>query len=82
MPESDDTLITPQELRRIHPHFGLRMQRVHRVAGDFIPHITIGNRIFYRLSSVERFLAESETNGGGDDDALAEQEAETGAAGR
>ena len=67
MPETDDPLISPQELRRRHPHFGLRRQRNHRVASDFIPHIKIGNRIFYRLSSVEKFLSESETNGGNDD---------------
>jgi hypothetical protein len=66
MPESD-ILISPEELRRMHPHFGLRLQREHRVAGDFIPHIKIGNRIFYRLSSVEKFLADSETSGGNHD---------------
>ena len=66
MPE-DDTLITPQELRRIHPHFGLRLQREHRVAGDFIPYIKIGNRIFYRLSSFEKFLQEMEQQDGNTD---------------
>jgi hypothetical protein len=70
MPE-EDTLISPQELRRMHPHFGLRLQREHRMAGDFIPHIRIGNRIFYRLSSVEKFLAESETGSGGGHDVVA-----------
>jgi hypothetical protein len=65
MPESDDKLITPQELRRMEPKFGLAFQRKHRAAGDFIPHIRIGNRNFYRLSSVEKFLAEAETQGGG-----------------
>ena len=64
MPESD-ILITPQELRRKEPKFGLTFQRKHRVAGDFIPHIRIGNRIFYRLSSVEKFLAENEAQNGG-----------------
>jgi hypothetical protein len=67
MPETDDPLISPQELRSRHPHFGLRRQRNHRVAGDFIPHIKIGNRIFYRLSSVEKFLQEMEQQGGNDD---------------
>jgi hypothetical protein len=68
MPESDP-LLSPQELRRKVPKFGLRFQHNHREAGDFIPHIKIGNRFFYRLSSVEKFLAESETNGGSHDDA-------------
>jgi hypothetical protein len=67
MPESDDTLISPQELRRMHPHFGLRLQREHRVAGDFIPFIKIGNRIFYKRSSVNRFLQEAEQQGGNTD---------------
>ena len=68
MPEND-TLLSPHELMRLHPHFGLRLQRERRRAGDFIPHIIVGRRIYYRLSSVEKFLAESETNGGSHDDA-------------
>jgi len=68
MPESDDILITPQELRLREPKFGLALQRKYRVAGEFIPHIRLGNRIFYRLSSVEKFLSEKETQGGGDAD--------------
>jgi hypothetical protein len=59
-----DPLITPMELKRREPKFGLALQRKHRVVGDFIPHIQIGNRIFYRLSSVEKFLAEKETTQG------------------
>jgi hypothetical protein len=69
MPEND-TLLSPHELMRLHPHFGLRLQRERRRAGDFIPHIIVGRRIYYRLSSVEKFFADSEAqNGGGNDDA-------------
>jgi hypothetical protein len=57
---SDDDLLTPADLYREHPCWGLQFQHAHRVIGDFVPHIRIGSRIFYRRSSVERFLAESE----------------------
>jgi hypothetical protein len=67
MPQND-TLLSPHELMRLHPHFGLRLQRERRKAGDFIPHIRVGHRIYYRRSSVEKFLAESETQNGGDHD--------------
>lgn len=60
MPESDDELLSPTDLRRLVPKFGLAFQRNHREAGDFIPHLSIGNRIFYRRSSVSKFLAEQE----------------------
>jgi hypothetical protein len=58
MPEPDELLLSPTDLHRKVPKFGLAFQRNHRKAGDFpIPHTQIGNRFFYRLSSVERFLA-------------------------
>ena len=66
MPESDP-LLSPQELRRKVPKFGLRFQHNHREAGDFIPHIKIGNRFFYRLSAVEKFLADREARSAGGD---------------
>ena len=60
MPESDE-LLSPTDLHRKVHKFGLAFQRNHREAGDFpIPHVQIGNRFFYRRSSVERFLAEQE----------------------
>ncbi len=55
-------VFSPQELHRRVPQFGIQMQRHHRQAGDFpIPHTSVGNRIYYRRSSVDRFLAEQET---------------------
>lgn len=60
MPESDE-LLSPTDLHRKVHKFGLAFQRNHRKAGDFpIPHVQIGNRFFYRRSSVEKFLAEQE----------------------
>ena len=55
-----DELLSPTDLRRLEPKFGLQFQRNHREAGDFVPHVRIGNRIFYRRSSVEKFLADQE----------------------
>ena len=63
MSESDP-ILGPKDLHRKIKAFGLEFQRAHREAGDFpIPHFRVGRRIFYRLSSVERFLAEQETAG-------------------
>jgi hypothetical protein len=59
MPEPDE-LLSPNDLRRDNPRWGIQFQRTHRAAGDFVPHIQIGSRIFYRRSSVEKFLAEQE----------------------
>jgi hypothetical protein len=64
MPEPDE-LLSPKDLRRLHPKFGLQFQRNHRAAGDFIPHLCIGNRIFYMRSSVTKFLAEQEAKATG-----------------
>ena len=75
MPEHDP-LVSPPELHRMEPKFSVAMQREHRKAGDFIPHIQIGTRIYYRLSSIRRFLAEKETTVQVMDDA--EQEIEDG----
>jgi hypothetical protein len=61
MPEPDELLLSPTDLHRKVRKFGLAFQRNHREAGDFpIPHLQIGNRIFYRLSSVEKFLTQQE----------------------
>ena len=60
MTEDDDKLLTPHELMYKIPHFGLRLQRERRKAGDFIPFIRVGHRIYYRESSVEKFLADAE----------------------
>jgi hypothetical protein len=57
MPESD-ALLSPTDLHRRIKKFGPTFQANHRKAGDFpIEHVVIGNRIFYRKSSVEAFLA-------------------------
>jgi hypothetical protein len=61
---SDDDILTPNDLYREHPCWGIQFQRAHRAAGDFIPHLRIGSRIFYRRSVVNKFLAENETQGG------------------
>lgn len=63
MPDNEhpDGVLTPVELSHKYPQWGVAMQRRHREAGDFIPHIQIGNRIYYRLSTIETFLAERET---------------------
>lgn len=55
-----DPLLSPTDLRRLEPKFGVALQRKRRKAGDFIPHIQINNRYFYRLSSVKRWLADQE----------------------
>ena len=63
-----DDLLTPADLFRENPCWGIQFQRAHRAAGDFVPHIRIGDRIFYRRSTVEKWLAEQEAkaSGGGD----------------
>ena len=58
---ADDDILTPNDLYREHPCWGIQFQRAHRAAGGFVPHLQIGNRIFYRRSSVNKFLAENET---------------------
>jgi hypothetical protein len=66
MPEpDDDEMLTPMDLKRLKPKFGLALQRKQREAGEFIPHIRIGNRYFYRRSSVEKWLAEQEAKASG-----------------
>jgi hypothetical protein len=55
-----DPLLTPMDLKRRDNKFGVALQRKYRKAGGFIPHIVLGNRIFYRTSSVEKWLAEQE----------------------
>ena len=65
MPEPKE-LLSPTDLQRREPKFGLAFQANHCKAGDFpIPHVRIGSRIFYRRASVERFLAEQHTAHGG-----------------
>jgi hypothetical protein len=64
MPKPDDELLSPTDLHRKVPKFGLEFQRAHREAGDFIPHIRLGSRIFYRLSSVTKFLEDQESKDG------------------
>ena len=59
MSESDP-LITPMDLKRRQPKLGVALQRKYRRAGGFIPHISLGNRILYRTSSVEKWLADQE----------------------
>lgn len=65
-----DPLLSPMDLKRLQPKFGLERQRRHRAAGDFIPHISVGNRVFYRRSAVEKWLdaQEAKTSGGGADE--------------
>jgi hypothetical protein len=53
--------MTPMDLKRREPKLGVALQRKYRRAGGFIPHISLGNRFFYRTSSVEKWLAEQET---------------------
>jgi hypothetical protein len=55
-----DRLLSPTDLHRLEPKFGLERQRRHREAGDFIPHVVLGNRVFYRESSYRKWLAEQE----------------------
>ena len=57
---SDDPVLTPGDLHREQPRWTPQSQRRHRISGDFIPFIKIGNRVFYKRSSVTRFLAENE----------------------
>ena len=64
---SDDDILTPVDLHREHPRWGLQFQRAHRQRGDFIPFVRVGNRIFYRRSSVNKFLEEMEQQGNNDD---------------
>ncbi len=66
-----DDLLTPADLYRENPCWGIQIQRRHRAAGDFVPHIQIGTRIFYRRSSVDKFLAENEKRGGNREEAKA-----------
>lgn len=62
-----DQLLSPTDLHRVVRKFGVAFQRNHREAGDFpIAHVVIGNRVFYRRSSVDRFLAEQEAKTAGD----------------
>lgn len=72
MSEPSDPLLTPTELKRMEPQLGVARQRKYRKAGGFIPHIVLGNRIFYRTSSVGKWLAQQEAKAaaevGGDTD--------------
>jgi hypothetical protein len=66
MTSDDDKLVSPHELWTNQPHLGLRMQRNRRRDGT-LPYMVIGTRIFYRESSIKKFLAEAEQRGGNDD---------------
>ena len=62
--DDNNDIITPVGLYREHPCWGLQFQSAHRKKGDFIPFIRVGNRIFYKRSSINKFLAEAEQQGG------------------
>ena len=55
-----DPLMTPMDLKHREPKLGVALQRKYRNAGGFIPHISLGNRILYRTSSVAKWLADQE----------------------
>ena len=60
-----DPLLSPKDLHRRESKFGIQMQRRHREAGDFIPHLVIANRVFYRESAIKKWFDEQEAKAAG-----------------
>jgi hypothetical protein len=58
----EDTWLSPLDVKRRWPQFGLRFQNNHRKKGDFAPFIQIGDpphsRIWYRESTFLKWLDE------------------------
>ncbi|MGV8872289.1 MAG: helix-turn-helix transcriptional regulator [Rhodococcus sp. (in: high G+C Gram-positive bacteria)] len=58
-PQLADPLLTAEQVRRIIP-IAEATQRHWRYAGSGPEYVRLGRRIFYRLSAVERWIAEQE----------------------